>query len=310
MIFVQLTGLSGAGKTTISYNAAAELRKRGFRVEVIDGDEYRETLCSDVGFSRADRETNIRRLAFVADRFVKNGIIVLLAAVNPYASVREEVARSFENALTVWVDCDLATLVERDTKGLYRRASLPDDDPQKITNLTGINDPYEAPQDPDVVLNTAEETETESTRKLLDLILGRLETRNREKRRALFIGRWQPFHNGHKWLIDQKLQQNVPILIAIRDVEPDDQNPLTTAQVIDILSEMYHGNDVEIITIPNIESVNFGRGVGYEINEFSPPPDIGIISATEIRRELRGGIDDWKDRIDPKLHDLVAKYFA
>jgi adenylylsulfate kinase len=310
MMLVQLTGLSGAGKTTLSYNVASELRKRGLRVEVIDGDEFRETLCKDLGFSRADRETNIARLAVVADRLVRNGVVVLLAAVNPYESARSKAAAVCEKSLTVWVDCDLETLAARDTKGLYRRASLPDGDPQKINNLTGVNDPYEPPRNPDLVLNTAAETETESTQKLLELILSDLETEDRVKRRALFIGRWQPFHNGHKWLIDQKLQKDIPVLIAVRDVEPDDQNPLTTAQVIEILSTMYSGSDVKMITIPNIESVNFGRGVGYEINEFSPPDGIGTISATEIRRELRAGIDAWKERIDPRLHELVAKYFA
>ena len=130
------------------------------------------------------------------------------------------------------------------------------------------------------------------------------------KPKALFIGRWQPFHNGHKWLIDHKLNENIPVLIAVRNVLPDEKNPLTTAQTVEILEKMYEGKDVEIIVIPDIESVNFGRTVGYQINEFSPPPEIGSISATEIRNCLKTGSDDWKEKIDGKIHDLIIKYLG
>ena len=110
-------------------------------------------------------------------------------------------------------------------------------------------------------------------------------------KRALFIGRWQPLHPGHKWLFNQKLEQNIPILIAVRDTPIDDSNPYSTEDVIVNLEKEYE-NEVEngmvkVIPIPDIESVNYGRGVGYEINEFEPPKDIGKISATEIRNNLK-----------------------
>ena len=110
-------------------------------------------------------------------------------------------------------------------------------------------------------------------------------------KRALFIGRWQPLHPGHKWLFNQKLEQNIPILIAVRDTPIDDSNPYSTEDVIVNLEKEY-ANEVEsgmvkVISIPDIESVNYGRGVGYEINEFEPPKDIGQISATEIRKNLK-----------------------
>ena len=110
-------------------------------------------------------------------------------------------------------------------------------------------------------------------------------------KRALFIGRWQPLHPGHKWLFNQKLEQNIPILIAVRDTPIDDSNPYSTADVVVNLEKEYE-NEVEsgmvkVIPIPDIESVNYGRGVGYEINEFVPPKDIGQISATEIRKNLK-----------------------
>jgi cytidyltransferase-like protein len=127
-------------------------------------------------------------------------------------------------------------------------------------------------------------------------------------KRAMFIGRWQPFHNGHKWLIDQKLSEGVPVLIAVRDIPPDEKNPLTTEETMAILSSAYEGHDAHVIAIPDIESVNYGRGVGYEINEFVPPSNIGYISATEIRKQIRSGDDSWKENVDEKVHALVENY--
>ena len=109
--------------------------------------------------------------------------------------------------------------------------------------------------------------------------------------RALFIGRWQPIHDGHRWLFNQKLEQDIPILIAVRETDVDTSNPFTTKQVIENLEKEYSeqvGNGtVKIISIPDIESVNYGRGVGYQINEFVPPGDISRISATAIRKNLK-----------------------
>ena len=110
-------------------------------------------------------------------------------------------------------------------------------------------------------------------------------------KRALFIGRWQPLHPGHKWLFNQKLEQDIPILIAVRDTPVDNSNPYSTEDVIVNLEKEYE-NEVEsgmvkVIPIPDIESVNYGRGVGYEINEFVPPKDIGQISATELRKNMK-----------------------
>ena len=110
-------------------------------------------------------------------------------------------------------------------------------------------------------------------------------------KRALFIGRWQPLHPGHQWLFKQKLERGVPILIAVRDTPINDSNPYSTDDVISNLEKEYSdevkSGMVKVIGIPDIESVNYGRGVGYEINEFVPPKDIGKISATEIREKLK-----------------------
>tara|TARA_Y100001970_G_C14011398_1_gene738582 strand:- start:477 stop:821 length:345 start_codon:yes stop_codon:yes gene_type:complete len=110
-------------------------------------------------------------------------------------------------------------------------------------------------------------------------------------KRALFIGRWQPLHPGHKWLFNQKLEKKIPILIAVRDTPVNDTNPFSTEEVISNVEKEYQrevdSGMVKVISIPDIESVNYGRGVGYEINEFAPPKKIGKISATEIREKIK-----------------------
>ena len=171
MLFIQLTGLSGSGKSTIANGVKKMLQSNGYRVEVVDGDVYRKKICPDLGFSRMDRHENIRRLGFVSNRFAENGIIAILAAINPYEDIRKELLLYGPHVKTVWINCDLDTLMKRDTKQLYHRAMLPDDHPHKIKNLTGVNDPYELPQNPDLVLNTAIEEEDKSIEILFNYIV-------------------------------------------------------------------------------------------------------------------------------------------
>ena len=137
-------------------------------------------------------------------------------------------------------------------------------------------------------------------------------TSNSDKKYAIFIGRFQPYHYGHIELIEQKLKNGSPILIMVRDIEPDEKNPFTTEQTVSMI-EKYHkskGDEVKVIVIPDIESVNFGRGVGYEINEFIPPKDIGGISATGIRNSIKNGDDYWKIMIDKSIQEDVLNYLT
>lgn len=126
-------------------------------------------------------------------------------------------------------------------------------------------------------------------------------------KRAMFVGRWQPMHNGHKWLISQKLNEGVPVLICVRDIPPDEKNPFTTEQTVKMLETAYEDQDVVVMAIPDIESVNYGRGVGYGIIEHVPPEDIGFISATDIRNKIASGDDSWKEKVDSRIHDLVIE---
>jgi adenylylsulfate kinase len=170
-VYIQMTGMSGAGKTTLAKAAEARLKARGIKVEVIDGDEYRDNLCRDLGFSREDRETNIKRLSFVGKVLGRNNVVCIMSAINPYSTTRQHVRRTTPQSKLVYVKCALDELQKRDTKGLYRRALLPDGDPQKVYNFTGISDPFDEPVSPDLTICTDKEHESVSISKLEKFIL-------------------------------------------------------------------------------------------------------------------------------------------
>ena len=131
-------------------------------------------------------------------------------------------------------------------------------------------------------------------------------------KRAIFIGRYQPYHFGHINLVQQKLDNGVPCLIMVRDIPPDPKNPFTTEQTVDMI-EKYHkskGDDVQVMIIPDIESVNWGRGVGYEMNEYFPPENIGFISATRIRDAISENNDEWRELVDESIQGDVVKYLS
>lgn len=156
------TGLSGAGKTTISRAVDEELRARGCNVEILDGDIVRQNLTKGLGFSKEDRDENIRRIGFVSQLLTRNGVIVLVSAISPYRAIREEVRQRIGNFVEVFVNAPLAVCEERDVKGLYQRARA-----GEIKKFTGIDDPYEPPLNPEVECQTNLETLDESVAKVL-----------------------------------------------------------------------------------------------------------------------------------------------
>ena len=156
------TGLSGAGKTTISQLVERALRERGLRVEVLDGDVVRTNLSKGLGFSKEDRDENIRRIGFVCQLLSRNGVAAIAAAISPYREVRDEVRARIGRFVEVYVECPLDTLVERDVKGLYRKALA-----GEIRNFTGVDDPYEPPLNPEVVARTDRESPEESGARVL-----------------------------------------------------------------------------------------------------------------------------------------------
>jgi adenylylsulfate kinase len=176
MIFLQFTGLSGAGKSTIASGVKSEMEKLGFRLEVIDADIYRPILCRDLGYSKEDRKENIRRLGFVGKLLARNGVISILAAINPYDDIRLELDDHTVPVKTVWINCSLDTLIRRDPKGLYRKAFLPEGDSNKLSNLTGVNDPYEIPSHPDLIINTDNEAISLSVKAVVDFLCKEINT--------------------------------------------------------------------------------------------------------------------------------------
>jgi len=169
-LVVWFTGLSGAGKTTLARSLSVQLKAAGRRVETLDGDEVRENLSYGLGFSREDRETNVRRIGFVARLLARNRVVVLGAAISPYRQSRDDVKRAIENDgtrfLEVFVRCPLGTLIERDVKGLYARALA-----GEVKHFTGISDPYEEPLSPDIIVDSSLETVAESSMRILTSIL-------------------------------------------------------------------------------------------------------------------------------------------
>src|SRR5204863_6134043 len=160
------TGLSGAGKTTLTEALVPQLRERGIKVEVLDGDEVRTNLSKGLGFSKEDRDTNIRRIGYVSRLLSRNGVGVIASAISPYREVRDEVRQSITSDgsefIEVYVQCPIEVLVERDVKGLYKKALA-----GEIQAFTGVSDPYEEPLNPEVLVKTDSESVAESANRII-----------------------------------------------------------------------------------------------------------------------------------------------
>jgi adenylylsulfate kinase len=163
------TGLSGAGKSTIAEVVERELRERGMRVEVLDGDVVRTNLSKGLGFSKEDRDTNIRRIAFVADLLSRNGVVAITAAISPYREIRDEARETHgDRFVEIYVKASVDECARRDVKGLYEKAFK-----GEIKEFTGVSDPYEPPENPEITVDTENETVEESTGKVLAYVESR-----------------------------------------------------------------------------------------------------------------------------------------
>lgn len=156
------TGLSGAGKTTLSRQIEQILLERGLKVEVLDGDIIRTNLSKGLGFSKEDRDTNIRRIGFVCQLLTRNDVVAIAAAISPYQTIRDENRKRIGSYVEVFCKCPLETLKERDPKGLYKKVEA-----GEIEHFTGVDDPYEEPNDPEILVETDKETEEESVAKII-----------------------------------------------------------------------------------------------------------------------------------------------
>jgi len=164
------TGMSGAGKSTLSVRVADELRRRGVKLELLDGDEVRTNLSAGLTFSKEDRDLNVRRIAFVCHLLTRNGVSAISAAISPYREMRDHARRMIgKNFIEIYVECSVERLAQRDVKGLYKKALAGD-----IKNFTGVSDPYEPPLNPEVTVNSEKQAPDESFAQIMAYLEGRL----------------------------------------------------------------------------------------------------------------------------------------
>ncbi len=156
------TGLSGAGKSTLSTRVADELRRRGVKVEIFDGDEVRTNLSQGLGFSKEDRDTNIKRIGYVCKLLTRNGIVAISAAISPYREARDDNRAQIGHFIEVYVECSIEALTRRDVKGLYKKALA-----GELPNFTGVSDPYEPPLKPEITVHSERQSVDESVNAIL-----------------------------------------------------------------------------------------------------------------------------------------------
>jgi len=262
-----LTGLPCAGKTTI----AKELAKH-IHAEILDGDDIRK-IISDNDFSDAGRKRHmlsVAEFASILSRYTN----VVVALVSPLKSVREEIKIKYPNLVEIYINADIETCKKRDVKRMYKLAME-----GKIKNFTGVDAAYEAP-DPSVT--TAVNTAEIGVKECVDLIIKKHAL---PKKYSLFIGRWQPLHEGHLALFEKVKQEGKNILIGIRNTGTSEQNPFPIEERMKMVKERVPYADV--IVVPDIEAVCYGRKVGYDIREIRLEEELEKISGTEIRKQAK-----------------------
>ncbi|HZT95689.1 MAG TPA: adenylyl-sulfate kinase [Chloroflexota bacterium] len=157
------TGLSGSGKSTLANILVERLRMMDRRVELLDGDEVRQHLTKDLGFSKEDRDTNITRISYVAKLLSRNGVVAITAAISPYREARDRARAEIDDFVEIFVQCPLEICAQRDVKGLYAKAMR-----GEIPNFTGVSDPYEEPENPEILIRSGEQSPEESVHQILD----------------------------------------------------------------------------------------------------------------------------------------------
>ena len=291
---IWLTGLPSSGKTTI-----AESLVKSLDAIHLDGDLIRNSYISKgLKFSKKDRDINQFRVAEIAKLCVQKSHVVC-SFVSPYNSTRAKIKEIIgDSFIEVFVNCSLDECMRRDPKGLYMRAL-----DGLIDNFTGISDTYEAPETPDIEINTEIHSVKRCCAKILNFI-------GANKVYSLYIGRWNGvFHNGHAYIVQQKLKESKNVLLAIRDIRPDKNNPWSASKTKEMLEYYYQDEArVKVIIIPDIDSVNYGRGVGYDITEIQVDKKIAGISGTECRKILQfGEINSLKKYVPVRIIEFLVQ---
>jgi len=262
-----LTGLPCSGKTTI----AKELAKN-IHAEILDGDDIRK-IIKNADFSFEGRKNHMMSVAEFASVLSKyNNVIVSL--VSPIKSDRDDINQKYHKLTEIYVYADIETCKKRDCKGMYKLASQ-----GKIKNFTGVDAIYEAP---DVNLTTTVDTTKMSLGECVKAILKK---HYNPDKYSLFIGRWQPLHQGHLALFEKMRSEGRKILIGIRNTGINEQNPYSVQERIEQIKKQVP--DAKFVVMPDIEAVCYGRKVGYEIKEIKLEEELEKISATKIREQMK-----------------------
>ena len=266
---IWLFGLPCSGKTTLAKGLV------GPSTVHLDGDYLRNTLNSDLGFSKEDRTENLRRAAGVAQALNEQGFDVVASFITPYRSQRELIAEKIEDVSFIHVNTPIEVCEERDVKGMYAQARK-----GEIEGFTGLDAPFEEPELEEIGLEVR--TATHSKEKSIEKINTELDLKFDPSH--IFIGRWQPLHDGHRTIIDSAANNGKDVIIAIRDTELSEKNPLTAQERLELIEQVYEGHpNVETMIIPDVDTVAIGRDVGYSV--VSVPEEVAAISGTETREE-------------------------
>ncbi|MBV0925512.1 adenylyl-sulfate kinase [Halomicroarcula limicola] len=264
-----LFGLPCSGKSTLAEGLV------GPDTVHLDGDYLRETLNTDLGFSKEDRTENLRRAAGVAQALNEQGFDVIASFITPYRSQRELIYEKVDDVSFVHVQAPVEVCEERDVKGMYQQAR-----DGEIEGFTGVDDPFEEPEpgEADLEVRTATHSEEETLKKINTELDIKFDPSH------LFVGRWQPLHDGHRTIIDSAADNGKDVVIGIRDTELSEKNPLTAKERKELIDEVYgdHPN-VESTIIPDVDTVAIGRDVGYTV--VSVPEEVAQISGTDTRAE-------------------------
>jgi adenylylsulfate kinase len=294
---IWLTGLSGAGKSTIAERLKTQLGS----AFIVDGDVLRSGLCTDLGFSKQDRKENVRRATELAKLMALSGTPAIVALISPYEVARKNARAIIEESdipfHEVFVDASLEVCEERDVKGLYARARA-----GEIPDFTGIDSPYEPPASPDLRCDTASESVEESAQKIMTY-MGAADTQTPH---LCFVGRWTPFHKGH-WNIMEKAmaeEPDKPLLVLVRDTSFDAWPASYRKRMLEA-SFKKMGVPASVVVIPDISSVNWGRGVGWTPREIEVEAGIAGISATDVRTRMRDSDETWKAIVAPGVAEFL-----
>lgn len=296
---IWLTGLSQSGKSTLASALIEALKNSGLKTQLLDGDQVRSV--SATGFDSSSIKLHLQRLALTANLLNKQGVYVVVSTISPLEEVRISCRTIItpERFSLVFVDTPAEICQQIDSKNIWRSAFA-----GQITNFAGVSAPYEKPDyNLSYVFHSPWPRKNQETAiEIVDWVL-----KHRRRPAALFIGRWQPLHLGHVNIINRALEQGKRVVVGIRQVPVNEQNPLPTEVVEELLWAKFN-NQIEIILLPNIESVNIGREVGYAVNTVEVDDALKAISATSIRESIRAGSDYWRSQVPAETVPIIERH--